>query len=272
VNLLDAAEVKTDGSTDWHRGWEGDSRVCSGIHVYLSECDPAVTADVIGSDEFIENDCGYRVVPFGIIAELDRKTIMSRPDDADWLARSLKASAEIPVSRGLLVRQGMGITAVGGTDAIDTDVWIGSDAAEEVPAPAMTDADAVAGAVSDARAIFFRKTLGIRPVLHVNPGNAVALKRAGVVELDPSSGDDRTAWGDPVVISEGYYDIPDLTVVPAAFWTGPIQIRLSDVNQEDIIREVRRNRERLQVSMLAAIDTPPCAIVRVGPAPAPVAP
>lgn len=269
MNLLDVAAV-LPGTGNWTQGWEGDSRACSGLHVYLAECDPATTADVIGADEFIEDDCGYRVIPFGIIAELDRKTISARPDDAQWLAQALRDSADLPISRGLLVRQGMGLT--NGGDLVATDVWIGSPSAEEVPAPAMTDANAVAGAVSDARAIFFHKTLGIRPILHVNPANAIALKKAGVVELDPTNGDDRTAWGDPVVISEGYYNIPDLTATPAAFWTGPITVTMSDVNAEEVLREARRNRERYQVTMLAAIDTPPCAIVRIGAAPAPVGP
>jgi hypothetical protein len=236
--------------------------VCSGIHVYLSECEPGVTADVIGTDEFIETDCGYRVIPFGIIAELDRKTIMARPDDADWLRTALRASQEIPISRGLLVRQGMG-AALG-------DTWLGNPNATSVPAPVLTDANATAAAVSEGRRIFFSKTIGIRPVLHVNPSNAVALKKAGVVELDPVNGEDRTAWGDPVVISEGYYDIPDLTATPAAFWTGPLSITVSDVNAEEAIHAARRNRERYQVSMLAAIDTPPCAMVLIGDAPAPV--
>jgi hypothetical protein len=265
VKLLDAAKVlPRNGGDGWAHGWDGDSRVCSGIHVYLSECDPAATADVVGSDEFLDADCGYRVIPFGIVAELDRKTIASREDDEEWLRAALRESAEIPVSRGLLIRQGMG-SALG-------DTWLGNPNVHEIPAPAAGDATAVAEAVSDGRAEFFRRTLGITPILHVNPGMAVALKRAGVLELDPVNGDDRTAWGDPVVMSQGYYDIPDLTATPMAFWTGPIEVTLSDVMDEEIIREVRRNRERIQVTMLAAIDTPPCAMIRIGPAPAPVGP
>lgn len=264
MNLLDAAEVRT-GTGNWERGWDGDARACSGIHVYLTECDPATTADVIGSDAYLDDDCGYRVIPFGIIAELDRKTIASRPDDSQWLADALRASADLPIARGLLVRQGMGITNAG--TPVASDVWLGSDAAQEVPAPLMTDSAAVADAVADGRRLFFQRTLGIRPILHVNPDNVITLKDAGVIELDPTNGDERTAWGDPVVISEGYYDIPGLTATPPAFWTGPIQITMSAVNEEDVMREVRQNRERRQVSMLAAIDTPPCAIVRIGPAP-----
>jgi hypothetical protein len=265
VKLLDAAEVLPRGTGDgWSQGWDGDSRVCSGIHVYLSECDPAVTADVLGTEADIETDCGYRVIPFGIVAELDRKTIMARDDDADWLRKSLQDSAELPVSRGLLVRQGWG-SALG-------DTWLGNPNVASVPAPTLTDLDAVAASVSESRRIFFQKTIGIQPILHVNPAQAVRLKKAGVVDLDPVNGENRTAWGDPVVISEGYYDIPDLTATPMAFWTGPIQITLSDVNKEEVIRAVRQNRERYQVTMLAAIDTAPCAMVRIGAAPAPVGP
>jgi hypothetical protein len=269
VKLLDAAEVewKPRDAGGWTRGWDGDSRACGTIHVYLSECDPDVTADVIGdqaTEDDPSEDCGYRVVPFGIVASMVRSTRMAKDDDAQWLADALKASAEIPVSRGLLVRQGMG-TALG-------DTWLGNPQVDSVPAPTLTDANAVADAVSAARRIFFEKTIGIQPILHVNPANAIMLKKAGVVELDPANGQDRTAWGDPVVISEGYYDIPDLSAVPAAFWTGPIKITLSEVNEEEVAQAVRQNRRMNQVTMIAAIDTLPCAMVRIGAAPAPVTP
>jgi hypothetical protein len=262
VKLLDAAEVKTEARGGWERGWDGDTRPCGGIHVYLSECDPDATSDVIGDADTTVEDCGYRVVPFGIVATLHRQVRAEKPDDADWLATALRNGSEIPVSRGLLVRQGMG-SALG-------DTWLGNPLVEEVPAPALTDGNAVAAAVSDARRIFFQRTIDLSPILHVNPSNAIALKKAGVVELDPNNGDDRTAWGDPVVVSEGYYDIPDLSAVPAAFWTGPISITLSEVNAEDAARAVQQNRVMQQVTRIAAIDTLPCAMVRIGAAPAPV--
>lgn len=258
MKLLDAAEVEWAARGNWERGWDGDTRSCSGIHVYLSECDPDVTADVINTEG---TDCGYRVIPFGIVATMERTVRASKDDDDEWLARTLKEAAEIPVSRGLLVRQGMG-NAVGET-------WIGSPAGHEVPAPVLTDNAAVATAVSDGRREFFQRTLGLQPILHVNPGNALTLKNAGVLQLDPTTGDDRTVWGDPVVISEGYYDIPDLSAVPLAFWTGPIKIKLSDVNREEVARAIRQNKAMHQATMLAAIDFLPCSIVRIGPAPAP---
>ena len=275
MKLLDAAEVKT-GTGNWTRGWDGDSRACSGLSVYLSECDPDATSDVIGEEDAEETDeeCGYRVIPFGIVAQFRRSTRNARDDDAAWLARSLREGAEVPVARGLLVRQGMGLsqTAAAGGGVIATDVWLGSPNVESIPAPALTDNVAVADAIADGRALFFQRTLGIQPILHVNPGMAIRLKNAGVVELDPDNGEDRTAWGDPVVISEGYSDIPGMTASPIAFWTGPIEITLSDVNQEEIIRATRQNKLVHQVTMLAAIDTPPCAIVLIGDAPTPVAP
>lgn len=261
MKLLDAAEVEWAARGNWERGWDGDSRACGGLHVFLSECDPDVTADVIGAEGEDGADCGYRVIPFGIVATLNRTVRMARDDDDQWLADQLKAGAEIPVSRGLLVRQGQG-TALGET-------WIGSPDAEEIPAPTLTDNAAVATAVSDGRRAFFRRTIGLQPILHVNPGNALVLKNAGVLQLDPTTGDDRTVWGDPVVISEGYYDIPDLSAVPLAFWTGPIKIKLTDVNREDTAFAVRQNKRMHQATMIAAIDTLPCAIVRIGPAPAP---
>jgi hypothetical protein len=265
VKLLDAAEVTT-GTGNWTRGWDGDPRGCGGVSVYISDPCSEGASDVIGTeggDDDVQ-DCAYRVVPFGFVAEMRRKTRMAKDDDMDWLAKALKNSSEIPVARGLLVQTGAG-TRITGT-------WIGNPQSLGITAPAATDATAVADAVSTARSAFFSRTIGIQPILHVNPGRAIALKKAGVVELDPSNGDDRTAWGDPVVVSEGYSDIPNLSPVPLAFWTGPIQITLSDVNQEDVARAVRQNLTMLQVTRLAAIDTLPCAIVRIGDAPAPAAP
>jgi hypothetical protein len=260
VNLFDAATVKT-GTGDWHLGWDGDSRVCGNFAMYLSECDPDTIADVIGSQEDTEaaTDCGYRVIPYGLIAEFTRNVRSERDDDPDWLRESFMESAEIGVARGLLVRQGRG--------AARSDVWLGNPDVEGLPGVDLADANATAAAVSEGRRRFFGKTFGIKPILHVNPTNAIALKKAGVVELDPVNGEDRTAWGDPVVMSNGYYDIPDLTAVPSTFWTGPLDITLSEIKPEDVVRAARRNQVLFQASMLAAIDTDPCAMVRIGPAP-----
>lgn len=261
MKLLDAAEVLPRGTGEgWARGWDGDPRVCSGVHVYLSECDPAATADIIGTDTFEDTSCAYRVIPFGIVAELDRKTMAARPDDAEWLRKALQESAEIPVARGLVVRQGWG-SALG-------DTWIGNASATQITAPALTDLPAVAAAVSAGRKAFFAKTFGIKPILHINPEHATVLKNSGVIQLDPTNDLTETIWEDPVVISEGYYDITGMTATPMAFWTGPIKVTLSDVNKEEVIHATRRNRERYQVTMIAAIDTSPCAIVRIGAAPA----
>jgi hypothetical protein len=266
VKLLDAAEVETRETNGWERGWDGDPRGCGGVSVYIQDpCEPTAS-DVIGSeaDEATADMCAYRVIPFGFIAEMRRGVQMSRNDDEQWLADALKLGSELPVARGLLVQMG--------TDPRISDTWIGNDQSSEVAAPAVTDATAVAASVAEARSIFFQKTIGLQPILHVNPGVAIVLKKAGVVELDPVNGEDRTAWGDRVVISEGYGDIDGLTPVPLAFFTGPLKITLSPVNQEDVVNAVRQNRKMYQVSRVAAIDTLPCAIVRIGAAPAPVAP
>jgi hypothetical protein len=261
VKLLDAAEVKP-GTGDWTRGWDTEQRGCGGLSIFLSECDPEVTADVVGDAENLDADenCGYRVIPFGFVATMVRNTRAARDDDEQWLANTLRDNAEIPVSRGLLVRQGI------------ADTWIGNPDVDEVPAPAPGDNDALATAITDARRLFFGKTFGLQPILHTNPTSAIRLRKAGVIELDPANGEDRTPWGDPVVISAGYYDIPGLSPVPPAFFTGPIEITLSDVNAEDIVRSVRRNKVMYQTTMMAAIDTAPCAMVRIGAAPGPVAP
>jgi hypothetical protein len=264
MKLLDAAEVVTEDPDNWRLGWDGDARGCGNVAVYLSECEPDEVADIVGdsSDLMGGMSCGYRVIPFGFIATLARNSRTMQEDDAQWLATALRDGSEIPVARGLLIRQGRG-AALG-------DTWIGNPDVQEIPAPALTDQAAVRAAVTDARAEFFRRTFAIEPVLHVNPTNALDLRSAGVIQIDPVTGDDRTVWGDPVVISQGYYDIPGLSAVPPAFFTGPIKIRLSTVNTEDVLVSAQRNQSLQQVSRMAAIDTPPCAMVRIGPAPAPV--
>jgi hypothetical protein len=257
VKLFDAATVKT-GTGKWERGWDSDARAASGVSVYLSECDPAVTTDVIGQAEADTDEaCFYHVHPYAVLATLRRGTRGEQDDDQAWLARVVRESAEVPVGRGLLLRQG------------DSDVWLGNPDVTEIPAPVLTDTAGVQKAVSDARAAYFHSTLGLGdPILHVNPGNALALKNAGVLQLDPVTGDDRTVWGDVVVISEGYSDIPGMSAVPPAFFTGPLEITLSEVTAEMVVRAVRQNKAMFQVSMIAAIDTPPQGIVRIGPPPA----
>lgn len=257
MKLFDAATVKT-GTGNWERGWDSDARAASGVSVYLAECDPTVTTDVIGqSATDTEEACYYHVHPFSVMATLRRGVRGAQPDDETWLARALREAAEIPVARGLLVQQG------------NSEVWIGDPSVTQIPAPTAGDKAALQQAVSDARTAYFHTTLGLgEPILHVNPGNALALKDAGIIQLDPVNGEDRTVWGDVAVISEGYSNIPGLSAVPPAFFTGPLEITLSDVTPELVIQAVRQNKTMLQVQMIAAIDTPPQGIVRIGPAPA----
>lgn len=261
MKLLDAAEVIDRADGNWEQGWDSETLGCGSISVYLAECDPDVVADIVGdsSDLFGNEACGYRVIPFGVVAALARGTRNARESDMDWLKRTLRKAAEIPVARGLMVRQGL------------ADTWIGNPDVEEIAAPTLTDRAAVQDAVSDARQAFFGKTFGLDPIFHVNPANMLALRDAGVIQLDPVSGEDRTVWGDPVVISEGYHTIAGMTPSPVAFYTGPIEVSLGSVKAvEEIMRSARTNRLVEQVTMLAAIDTAPCAMVRIGAAPAPL--
>lgn len=259
MKLLDAATVKT-GTGDWTRGHDANSRICAGVSVYLAECDPAVTATVIGEDldaadfDVPAAGCKYRVQPFGIMATLRRNTMLEQSDDAAWLAAALTFSAEMPVARGFLIQQGIG------------DTWIGSANTHQVTNSGSTVAT-LRTAVLASRAQWFNTVIGAEPLLHVSPAAALQLRDAGIIQLDPVSGDDRTLWGDPVVMSPGYADITGLSATPI-FWSGPIEITLSAVNQEEVMREVRANRAMYQVSMLAEIDTDPCAIIRIGAAPA----
>lgn len=265
MKLLDAAEVEIKARGGWEQGWNGDPRGCGGVSIYIQDpCEPATTSDVVGTeaDENTVDQCAYRVIPFGYVAEMRRNVRMAQEDDGAWLAKALKASSEIPVARGLLVQ--IGVAGRLG------DTWIGNPEATQIAAPALTDQAAVGTAVGAARTAFFSKTIGVQPILHVSSAAATALVQADVVGFSPVDGEAKTIWGDPVVISEGYDPIPGMTALPVAFFTGPVKITLSDVNEEDVIQATRLNRVMFQASQIAAIDTLPCAIVRIGPAPAPV--
>jgi hypothetical protein len=255
VRLLDAAEVTT-GTGNWNRGESVDDRE-AGLSIYLADCDPDVTADVIGDDGTIV--CPYRTHAFPIVATLRRNTRTQKPDDETWLKKALAEHNEMAVGMGFLVRQGL------------SDVWVGSPEALEVPDPGLADLDAFIQAISNARKEFFQRSAN-RPIMHVHPDIAPKLRVAGVITINPQDGQDYSAWGDMVVISEGYYDLPGMTAAPRVFFTGPIKITLSPINEEKVMQAIQQNREEIQVTQEALIETSPRAIVRIGAAPTPVGP
>ena len=256
MKLLDAAEVNTRAPGNWERGEDVDAREC-GTTIWLEHCDPAAGGNVIGDrDDLAQEVCPYYAETFGISASITRNSRMMNEDDASWLERVLKENSEIAVARSLLVRQGA------------SDVWLGHEDVGSVANPGLGDPVAFGDAVNAARKLYFQRAVP-PPLMHVAPGAATRLKSAGVIDVDPKSGEAYSIWGDPVVISEGYYDVDGLSNVPPVFFTAPITITMSAVNQEDTTWEARNrtNQHMLQVTRLARVETPPCAMVRVGAAP-----
>jgi len=250
VRLLDAATVTT-GTGDWNRGKSVDDRE-AGLSIYLADCDPDVTSDVIGDDGSIV--CPYRTHAFPLVATLRRNSRLEAADDPAWLKKALAEHNEMGIGMSLLVQQGL------------SDVYLGNPEVLEIADPGVADMGAFIKALSDARKAFFQRSANL-PIMHVHPDVSPALRAAGVIVINPQDGQDYNAWGDPTVISEGYYDIAGCTPNPRVFFTGPISITLSDINEEEIMRAVQQNQSMIQVTQEALIDTSPRAMVRLGAAP-----
>jgi len=246
MRLLDAADVR-EGTGEWYRGWEGDSRECSVRVVLEDACDPDQGGELIpGSDPGV-----YTTLPFGITAELHRTVRCMRDDDEKWLQQALESVQEYVLGRALVSQP------VAGTES-----WIGDPAATEVAAPA--DATGLVAAVAEARALWYAKAVNPdvtppgHPILHVAPEVAPQLVVDGVLKFNETAV--YSVWGDPVVINAGY----SLEGNPQVFFTGALEVYLSSVDTSGLLVASRTNKAQLLVSQIAVIDTDPCAIVRVG--------
>jgi hypothetical protein len=240
MRLLEAANVEESGG-NWGLGWNEQDRHC-GLHVYLGDvCVPEDTStDVIGSAA--SESESYRVSPFSVSARLTRSWMCALPDDERWLGAAVLEATEMAVGRALV------------TEAVDGSVnWIG---APGVPAVGGTPADVAVG-----RQRWFEANGGRGdPLLHVGIKNLPGLAKEFIVMRD--NGELVSIWGDPVVVSPGYGDLP------LAFWTGPVEIRLSPV---DVAEEfaARHNLGVVLGARFAAVNLSPCMMVRVGTVPAP---
>lgn len=239
MRLLDVAHVITG---DTHFKVEGDPRAC-GVAVTLDESctegevtgEPVITA----ADGLIDT---YVFRPFGITAELQRRVSCHREDDLSWLADALKDSSEQAVGRALVVKP-----------YLDAEVWLGNTAVTQ------------AASVEAGRTTWTNGHVSVpskTPILHVAPEDLPALITADNVVVSDDGKKVYTVWGDPVVVNAGYAGFPP-------FWTGDITIYLSSVqNTDELYRDIRANLVTLRAHRIAAVDIPPCSIVRVGAMPA----
>jgi hypothetical protein len=249
MRLLDVATVK-QGTGEWYRGWETDSRACA-IAVNLADaCDPEQGGVLLdGGGTTI-----YTTLPFGIVGELDRPVNCMRDDDESWVNEAIVSVQEYALGRALVVE------SVAGTEA-----WIGADAVtEEGTGDPAADID-FADEIAVVRKVWFTKAVNPdgdplgQPIMHVQPSFAPALVRAGVLAITTDGL--VSVWGDQVVVNAGY----EYTDNPPVFFSGPITIYLSSVETGGLLVSNRNNKTRVIATQIAVVDMDPCAIVRYGP-------
>lgn len=249
MKLLDAANVNPDDRR-WMLGDNRSSRAC-GVQVSLEDpCDPAIIQMVNSNTT---RPGSYYVSPFAIRARLTRPVTCAEPDDLSWTLAALNEVTEMALGRAL-------VTQV--NDAAES--WVGGTGVQNVViagAPTPTAAQ-LGTAISAAREQWFKTVVspGGPPILHVPPKMLIAAEASGAVKV---TGPEEviSIWGQPVVVNPGY-DI----AAPYIFFTPakPV-IWLSDVDDEGgAVSKAQINQTDIFANRIAAIDIPPCAIVRVG--------
>lgn len=244
MKLLEAATVNQGGER-WTSGYNSTAREC-GVQLRLTDACEEESIELVGNEDSTAS--AYFVKPFSIEAQLNRGVLCERPDDKEWLEKVLENNLEYPLSRALVVQP------IDGTDS-----WLNHADVQEVALAGAT-ADNYRTAVVAARKLWYESVLSLegQPIFHVPPSIAPILVTAGVLQVD-GGGKAVTIWGEPVVIANGYE-----MGTPRAFFTGPIKIEYMKIESGEILRHVRLNSSTIVVNTLAVVDTPPCAIVRVG--------
>jgi hypothetical protein len=257
MKLLDAATVNpTDrpigegGQPDpgrWLQGYNWSSRAC-GVQVSIEDpCDPAVT-QMINQDT--TRPGSYFVSPWLLRERLTRPVTCSQPDDLSWARDAMEAATEMGLGRGL-------VTQV--NDLAET--WVGDAAVQTVALVASPSADQLGTAVTAAREQWFKTVVDPfgPPIMHVAPKMAIAAVRAGIMIV---TGPDQliSVWGEQVVMNPGY-DV----ATPHIFFTPKPVVHLGTISDEGgELYKAQINQKDIFMNRPAAIDIPPCAIVRVG--------
>lgn len=249
MRLVDAATIKVDTGNDWAPGREIANRSCA-VDISLQDiCDREADPVLLVEGGVVSK---YVTRPIGVVADLELPAFCARDDDESWLTSVIKDAVDLAVSTALVTQPP--------STAYGEGVWIGHEDVISVPF-AGNSAEGFVLAIGRARTKWLRSvahTNNEKPILHVSPELAPVLNRAGMLHI---SGTDTpniaTIWGDDVVMSPGYD-----SVAPVAFWTGPLEIIISDP-ETMLGRTLGKNQVSLQSSMIALIDIPPCTIVRV---------
>jgi hypothetical protein len=246
MKLLEAASVNRDALDLGGAGYNVNMRDC-GLNVRLTDACAETSVQVVGDNT---SEAGtYYVKPFAIEAELRRSVLCERPDDKSWVEKVLEANLEYPLSRALVIQP-----------IASTTSWLGDSGVASVTLPGSPTADDYGAAVMAARKLWFETVMTLEggPIMHVPPTLVPTLVKAGVLQMMPD-GSAATILGDKVVIAPGY----DRTGA-RVFFSGPIKIAYLPVDANDLLRRTRTNDSVVVANTIAIIDTPPCAIVRVG--------
>lgn len=245
MKLIDAATTRNAGDK-WLE--QVPDRTCV-LEVILQDVCAADETDAI---TIIAGDglkSGYEIRPIGIIAKLEQSAFCRQDDDVTWLNGATKDASELAISTALVVEP----LPVQGK----MPVWIGAPGTRAVTYTGTT-VSAFVRAVVQARTVWHNNVAaeGKGPLLHLSPSAAPQLVAAGLLNVQ-GPGEVITVWGDDVVLSPGYDKI-----APAAFWTGPIKLQISPVEDSDAWEQTK-NTQVLRTNLLAMVDLPPCSIVRV---------
>lgn len=246
MKLLEAATVNRGDINLFGAGYNADIRDC-GLQVRLTDACAETSVLVIGDNTSAAGT--YFVKPFAVEAELHRSVVCERPDDQSWVDKVLEANLEMPLSRALVIQP-----------IASTTSWLGDSGVASVTLPGSPTADDYGAAVMAARKLWFETvvTLSGGPIMHVPPTLVPTLVKAGVLQMN-QAGEAATILGDRVVIAPGYDRIG-----ARVFFSGEIKIAYMPIQSNDLLRRVRTNDSVVVANTIAIIDTPPCAIVRVG--------
>jgi hypothetical protein len=248
MKLLEAATVNRDAINLFGAGYNAEIRDC-GVQMRLTDACEETSQQLVGDSTSAVGF--YYVKPFAIEVELARSVVCEKPDDQSWVEKVTEANLEYPLSRALVIQP-----------IASTTSWLGDAGVASVPLAGSPTADDYGTAVMAARKLWFETVMTLEggPIMHVPPSLVPTLVKAGVLQMK-LDGDAATILGDKVVISPGY----DRANGPGnVFFSGPIKIAYMPIQSNDMLRRTRTNDSVVVANTIAIIDTPPCAIVRVG--------
>jgi hypothetical protein len=246
MKLLEAATVNRSSDVLGGAGYYADTRDC-GLQVRLTDACEEDSIAVVGDNT---SEAGtYYVKPFAIEAELRRSVLCERSDDQAWVEKVLETNLDYPLSRALVIQP-----------IASTTSWLGDSGVASVALAGSPTADDYGAAVMAARKLWFESVMSLEggPLLHVPPSLVLTLVKSGVLQV-AADGSATSILGDKVVISAGY----DRTGANV-FFSGPVKISYMPIDSNDLLRRTRTNDSVVVANTIAIVDTPPCAIVRVG--------